>query len=831
MAHSTPARPRLRAHLLALALALVLPTLALAAAAAWQAVAGHRAAAEARLRDTAHALALAMDREIAGVAAALTAFATSPAFGADAEAADLPVLHAQARALAGQLGAAVFVARRDGTRLLTTRVPLGTPTPPVSSSEMVERALSTGRPAVGNLVIGSIVREPVFGIAVPVPGRELIAAATFHPARLHALLGTQGAPLDAFSAVADARNVLVARSDAQHDALVGRPLPAPNIRAFAGQAGGVYRAKALDGEDRVFGFHAVPSAPGWTVFVAAPASAFTAAWRGPLISIAGGGALALALGLVVAVTTTRRMLGPLNALTERAEAVAQAAGGGALGVAAAPPSRIREFERLRLAVEAAQAALVRRAELARAATEALAAREQLLSAIGRSTPDPIFAKDAEGRMLYANPATLTLIGRPAEEVLGRTDLEWLPDAEQARAVMANDRRVMTRGEAELVEERVADAARGGEERVWLSNKAPLRDTAGRVVGLVGVSRDVTEERQAQSALAAGEARWRGLFERMQEGFMLCELLRDAAGRPVDFRFLELNAAWRSLTGVPPGAVIGRLASEAIPGLEPFWLETYARVVETGEPAQFEHRAAPLGRWFEVMAYRVEEGRFAALFFDVTQRKEAEERQALLAREVDHRAKNALAVVQSVVGLTRAEDAAGFRAAVTGRIAAMARAHTILAREGWDGAEFRELAEQELAPHRGTDGSRVILRGPDVGIAPEATQPLAMALHELATNAAKYGALSAAGGRVLLEWRPEEATGGLLICWREEDGPRLEGPPSRRGFGSSMIERTVERQLRGRVTFGWHPHGLRCEISLPPAMLRAGVARRALPAAE
>ena len=228
----------------------------------------------------------------------------------------------------------------------------------------------------------------------------------------------------------------------------------------------------------------------------------------------------------------------------------------------------------------------------------------------------------------------------------------------------------------------------------------MQEVAERTWAAVGNAR-------AEAALRASEARWRGLFTRMQEGFALCELVQDADGRPVDFRYLEVNAAWERLTGLPAAAVVGRLVTEVIPGVEPFWIETYARVVETGEPAHVEYRVATLDRWFEVLAYRTDPGRFAALFLNVTDRKRAEARQALLTREVEHRAKNALAVVQSVLRLTRAADLPAYVRAVEGRVSALARAQTLLANDHSEGAELRTLLAGELAPFLA--GQRVELR--------------------------------------------------------------------------------------------------------------------------
>ncbi|MBY0339251.1 MAG: response regulator [Acetobacteraceae bacterium] len=144
-------------------------------------------------------------------------------------------------------------------------------------------------------------------------------------------------------------------------------------------------------------------------------------------------------------------------------------------------------------------------------------------------------------------------------------------------------------------------------------------------------------------LQASEARWRSLFERMHEGLFLGEIEFGPDGRPVDLRFLGVNAAFEGQSGLP-ATVVGRRATEAIPGLEPFWIETYGRVVTTGEPAQFEHAAAALGRWFEVRAYRTEPGRFAALFLDITDRKASEER----LRRSDGRFRAAVEAVSGIV---------------------------------------------------------------------------------------------------------------------------------------------------------------------------------------
>jgi len=204
-------------------------------------------------------------------------------------------------------------------------------------------------------------------------------------------------------------------------------------------------------------------------------------------------------------------------------------------------------------------------------------------------------------------------------------------------------------------------------------------------------------------------------------------------------------------------------------------------------------------------------RISGVTIDITDRKEAEQRQDLLAREVDHRARNALAVVQSIIRLTRANSVENFEAAVEGRIKALAHAHALLSDSRWHGADLGVLVSEELAPYRGADADRVVTSGPNVSLFPHMAQGVALALHELATNAAKHGALSSRAGRVSLAWQLR--SDALLLQWVESGGPVI-APPSTRSFGLKVIRASIEQQLNGKATFDWDPRGLQCTLSIP-----------------
>jgi PAS domain S-box-containing protein len=204
-------------------------------------------------------------------------------------------------------------------------------------------------------------------------------------------------------------------------------------------------------------------------------------------------------------------------------------------------------------------------------------------------------------------------------------------------------------------------------------------------------------------------------------------------------------------------------------------------------------------------------RISGVTADITDRKKAEERQALLAREVDHRAKNALALVQAIVRMTRANSIEAYMTAVEGRIKALSRVHTVLSQSRWEGADLTGLVDEELAPYRTNDSDRVQASGPAVMLQPATAQTLALVLHELVTNAAKYGALSSHSGKVKLDWKWDRDR--IEFTWVETGGPQASKPSSL-GFGTRIVLASIERQLGGRVSFDWLPQGLSCAFSVP-----------------
>jgi len=204
-------------------------------------------------------------------------------------------------------------------------------------------------------------------------------------------------------------------------------------------------------------------------------------------------------------------------------------------------------------------------------------------------------------------------------------------------------------------------------------------------------------------------------------------------------------------------------------------------------------------------------RVSGVTIDITELKEAEQRRTLLVREVDHRARNALAIVQSIVRMTKSTSIETYASTVEGRIAALSTAHALLAEARWEGASLNRLVDEELAPYRIGDGDRIAIDGPAVFLKPEAAQIIALVLHELATNAVKYGALSDPAGKISLSWQCEQGD-KLSLQWAETGGPSVT-PPTVKGYGTKVITASIQQQLSGTATFDWRPAGLAFDMAI------------------
>jgi PAS domain S-box-containing protein len=358
---------------------------------------------------------------------------------------------------------------------------------------------------------------------------------------------------------------------------------------------------------------------------------------------------------------------------------------------------------------------------------------------------------------------------------------------------------------------------------WVAMKGrAIRDAAGRVVRGLGTLTDVTERKTAERTLRFQAL----LLERMTEGVSLSS---------EDGTIVYTNAAEDVLFGYAPGELIGQHVSvqNAYPPEENARIVT--QVMEASKAGgvwegEWRNRRKDGSEFFTASRITTVEieGRlhFLCVQRDVTAERAAREREQLLSREVDHRARNALAVVQSLVRLTPFVSREQFTQTLTGRINAMARVHTLLSRNAWRGATVRELVCAELAPFEAE--GKTVIEGPEVSLRLEAAQSLSLLIHELTTNAGKYGALSTIGGQLEVRWSVA-GSGELELEWTERGGPPgVE--PERAGFGSKLINGAAS-QLAGSLTRRWEPEGLICRLRVGRGFLTREPGSRPAPGAR
>ncbi|SDC71000.1 PAS domain S-box protein [Belnapia rosea] len=935
-------RVGLAGHLLALVLAVLVPSLALGGATAWHLAGLYRTAFENRLSDNARALALAIDGEFETFQTAALALASSPLLRLE----DIRPFRAWAVAITTRLGGTVTVhdASAGHPMILNTMLPdgappAGQPANHRTTAELIERSLLTRQTTVSNLIDSHGSDQPMIAIAAPTLDAQAVVVLSMPAERLARLLTDQGLSREATAAVTDQHNHIVAHARDQN-----RFVGTKSVESQAGdgiEAVRPFQSSGADGAPALYALRRLRRVPGWTVIVGEPLAAYRASWQRPLLVFLVGGSVALGLGIGLAAALGRRIRRPVQALLQRADAVAH--GPSPNLPAPLPPSPVAEFEELRIAMERADAAL-RAGE-----AEFRAAFEQ--SAVPMQQTDC-----ATGCFLRVNRAFAQLLDRPAESLIGRafTEVTHPDDRETDLAGFWR----MARGEVPSYQGEKRFIRPDGSVRWARIASSPVRDSEGRPVRTMAVVMDVTAQREAELAHrnseawmrlaqeAGGIGTWDANYETktwrwsdqnyriwgLEPGTMLARPFLLSLVHPDDRAAVEAqeahaldpngpqalelefrirrasDGAERRLASVGErilgagGRVIGhrgviqdvterhqaaealrhseerlRLAQEAggigswewdplanthywseschhLYGTDPTqpitdeaWRalildEDRARVTAAMEAALFGNASAwetefritrardGAVRWLNSRGSLLREPpggpvvRVVGVAIDVTERRAAEERLRLLAREVDHRAKNSLAVVQAALRLTPKEDAARYAQAVEGRVNALARVHSLLAQTRWSGTRLQLLAEGELAPFLPArqaapagQAPRVVLEGPSVLLGPSAAQSISMALHELATNATKHGALSVPGGVVHLSWALDHAAGVLRMRW-EESGSPVGAPPERRGFGSRVMEGTIRDQLGGMIRRDWTPTGLHCVMEVPLSRL-------------
>jgi PAS domain S-box-containing protein len=465
-------------------------------------------------------------------------------------------------------------------------------------------------------------------------------------------------------------------------------------------------------------------------------------------------------------------------------------------------------------------------------------------ALFASLPSPYMIIDRDLRYVEVNAAYENAVNTPREVMIGQYVFDLFPDDESGARLRESFEQVLETGQPHTMAfipynvPRPKHAGGGTERRFWTAVHTPLRNEAGEVAFLLQNTVDVTEMQRLREVAGAGATdllqRAREVDEAhrqlVEESAQFRQLFMQAPGfiailtEPAHL-FAFCNTAYYQLIG--HREVLGKSIREALPEVvEQGFVDLLDQVFSSGEAfvgtgvsvlLQRTPGARPEERFVDFVYQPIRDvnGKVTGIFVegsDVTDRIRAQQQQRLLLDELNHRVKNTLANVQSIAAQTlrTTPEPQAFRAAFEARLMALSATHNLLTASTWTGADLEEVLLIELRPH-GNNHYR--LSGPAVRLSAQETLTFGLVFHELATNAAKYGALSKPDGCVKVTWTvTDEERPRLSLEWRESGGPTVE-PPSRRGFGSRLIERSVRTDLDGKAEVEFDPKGLVCHIEI------------------
>jgi PAS domain S-box-containing protein len=333
--------------------------------------------------------------------------------------------------------------------------------------------------------------------------------------------------------------------------------------------------------------------------------------------------------------------------------------------------------------------------------------------------------------------------------------------------------------------------------------------------------EITERKKVEIALRESDERYRYLFNSIDEGFCVIEKVDGGVSESPDFRYLEANPAFAAQSGM--SGMIGKTIRQVLPDEPEGWCLIFDTVLRTGEPIRFERELVSHGRILELYAFRLKDEthrRVAVLFKDITELKQAEQRQVLLTNELAHRGKNLLAVILSIAtrSLSGTRPLAEAREVLIQRLHALARSQAVLIDGGFEGAPLSEIVRLEFESF----SDQVKAVGPYVMLNPRITQTFSLLVHELATNAAKHGALSQADGQVAIQWsiKGVGAEARFNFQWQEFGGPPVV-PPTHQGFGRTVLEKAAAQEFGALPKIGYAAEGLSYEIDALLSVVAAG----------
>jgi PAS domain S-box-containing protein len=444
-------------------------------------------------------------------------------------------------------------------------------------------------------------------------------------------------------------------------------------------------------------------------------------------------------------------------------------------------------------------------------------RQKFVSLVENSS-DAIVMASLSWQLTYVNRAAQALLGIDPDKA-AETEVRDLWAEATLPTVLEEALPAQEKGASFRFQGQVRNRRTGDSVDVDCNTFSILDPETGARLAIAFSLRDIREQKWAEQALRDGEARMKAIFDSAVDGIV-----------SINERGVieSLNPAVEAIFGYARDELVGQNVKILMP--EPYrrehdqYLRNYRhtsqrKIIGIGREVLGRRKDGsvfPLD--LSVSEVLLGDRRlFTGLIRDITERKQAEAHRNLLMAELSHRVKNTLATIISIAqrsfqDVVSLDDA---RAGFEGRVRALAQTHNRLAETSWSGADLRDVASDEIEPYRRGEAGDIAVSGPALRLNPKSAIILGMAFHELATNAAKHGALSVAKGRVDVSWEVTAPGGQLMISWAESGGPPVR-PPQRQGFGRFLLERGVAMELQGKVQLAFDAGGLRCVIACPAA---------------
>jgi PAS domain S-box-containing protein len=729
-----------------------------------------------------------IERQFRSISAVLTALASSPAL----QSRDFETFYRQANSVAQLTDVPVVLRDLEGQHLVNTRVAWGEPLPKRYQPAVDDVIKANPKPFVSDLFMGTLAGTDIFNLVTPVVIDGVLAgtlSTSIEPQSLSKILTAQSLPPGWVATIADRQNRIVATST--------------DLEKFAGRVSfwtnpnteerNAVRLVGPDGVAYLKGF--VRTNQGWTVSAFIQVEAVEAPLRQAWNAFLTAGVIGLGVALALARAIASRISGPLVEVAERAQRLLR---GETIPIVSSP---VFEINQVSAAISTASTALrERQRAILESETRYRALFEQAAVGFEHVT--------LSGEWLGINGQLRKILGYDRDEIVDVAPADLTPPEDRVAEQILIDR--LLRGDIPSYSIDKRYKKKDG-SFIWVRATSSLaREHNGEPAYRISVIEDVTERRRAN----ANSAR-------------LAALVQSSPDAIISLSLEGIIETWN------PGAqeLFGRSAQEMVgqsyhiiglKSIDQASRHVFARVAG-GESVREEmvgqHRdGSLLDIAVSAAPIRTSKGQIVAvskMIENIAERKRWERQLALLNRELQHRVRNTLAVVQSVANQTMKDNPTrdSFRLAFQGRLQSLAAASEILTQSNWTGAELTDFIERQLKPLVPRRDNQLHLEGPALILPSSLTVPIGLCLHELGTNALKYGAWAQDSGCVQIRWHVEPSAQGsrqrLHLEWTERGGPKVQ-PPSRSGFGTTLVERGIPGAT---VTRRFEPDGLSCQIDV------------------